>query len=260
MSALSGVTATTLRNGVLAGLLGSGRPLASVADTVLDGAINVAEQEVQSELSTRWKVITFKGDMGPDLLADPGTDTEWEGPYDWPGKLPGDGFPLFTTKVRPVQALLGMTLVYPGGTQRPIPVPKDWFRLDKLSGQALMAPNFFAAPFMASGLPTAILGLTGGRLPMSVLLNYSAGLTPAQLVQYPQIVRLVELRAAMRLLPQFSLMRNPNVLNSQSADGLSQSRASGYIYKDWEERVRAEVDAEKEALLALWDGPSFLVV
>ncbi len=259
MSDASGITAATLRAGLLSGLIGPGARFESISNGDLDGAILEAEAWVEQELSTRLQIKEFQSGMGVgpwDAAADP----EQEGPYVWPGSIPSDGFPRLRSKVRPLVELKGVTLSFPGGIQSPVAMPLSWFRVDHIPGEVLIAPSPMGAPFMFTGMAGPVIGLTGRQLPDAVLLNYTAGLGPAGLAKWPQVGRLVALRASIQVLPQLSLLANPEILTSLSADGLSQSRASGFVYKDLEDRLQAEADMVRDHLLGLWDGPDLMVL
>jgi hypothetical protein len=93
-----------------------------------------------------------------------------------------------------------------------------------------------------------------------VLLHYKAGLGADGIKRIPRIKRLVELRSAIRLLPSLSLIVNPTGVTSQSGDGLSESRASGFVFKDLEDRLQHEADEHLNAILDRWDGPQFMVL
>lgn len=255
----SGVTPASLRAGLLQGLIGPGATFASLLDGVLLDAIVEAESQVEHELSTRFDVTEFRGFMGPG--ASPAVDgVEFEGPYAWPGAQPGDRFPVWQTRIRPVIELKAVTVSFPGGLTSPVDLGLGWFRVDHLLGEVTLAPQGSAAPLYFQGLAAPFVGMGGHQIPSSVLLNYTAGLGPAGLKRYPKVNRLVGILASVQLLPQLSLLANPDILTSISADGLSQSRASGYVYKDLEDRLIREAEEVKSQILALWEGPSLSVL
>lgn len=264
MSEASGVTVASLASGLMRGLLGPGGPFVSLAadpDGSLDELITQAEKDVENELSTRLTVTSFAGYMGTDAPAAQAAGAELEGPYDWPPANPGDWFPRFKTRVRPVQALTAFNIILPGGIQTQIQLPLDWFRMDHLQGELMVSPSLTSAPLQAAGLMGPLmLGLADRQIPKSVLIGYTAGMSAADWAKYPKVKRLVALRAAILILPQLSLLEDPLGLTSQSADGLSESHSSGFIFKDMEERLQAEADKCKEALLDLWDGIQFMVM
>ena len=266
MSELTGITAASLRRGHLRGIIGPGARFENVPDLDLEieDSISKVEREVELELSTRCAVTTFKGVMtheAPASLEAELVPTEWEGPYAWPPRVPGDGLPRFALKARPVVSIDSLVLILPGGIQYPVTLPVDWVRLDHIQGELMLAPSLVSAPLQAAGYTgPLILGLTNRQLPMSVLISYKAGLGAIGLRQWPQVSRLIGLLSAIRILPMLSTLLNPDVLTSQSADGLSESRASGYAYKDLDERLQAGADKARESLLALWDGPGLMVL
>ena len=261
MSDSSGVTVPYLAKGLLRGLIGPGAPFASVDPDALDELITQAEKDVERELSTRLVVTSFQGYMGTGPAPAVDDVTENEGPYDWPPASPGDLFPRFKVRVRPAVQLTSFTIILPGGIQTEITLPLDWFRMDQLQGELMVSPSLTSAPMQAAGLMGPLmLGLADRQIPKSVLIGYQAGLGPDGLARYPKVKRLIALRAAILILPELSMLENPLGLTSQSADGLSESRGSGFVFKDMEERLQGEADKCKEALLDLWDGVPFLVM
>ena len=261
MSDASGVTPEYLAQGLLRGLLGPHGPFSHVLPEDLDELITQAETDVETELSTRLVVTSFTGYMGTDAPAAQAAGCELEGPYDWPPANPGDWFPRFRPRIRPVQALTGFQIILPGGIETVITLPLDWFRVDHAQGEFMVSPSLTSAPLQAAGLMGPLmLGLADNQIPKSVLLSYTAGMGPAEWTRYPKVKRLVALRAAILILPQLSFLENPLGLTSQSADGLSESHSSGFIYKDMEERLQAEADKIHDAILDQWDGPQFMVM
>lgn len=254
------LTPASLRSGILAGLLGPGAPLAAVDNTRLEALILETEAAVEDELSTRFTALTFRGCQ--DVSARPvlPEGEEVEGAYDWPARIPGNGFPVFMLKVRPVAEILRCQLRLPGGIGTPIDVPLTWFRLDALAGEATIAPNAIASPMLAAGLASPLVGLLGGRLPEAVLFDYKAGMDTKALARFPQVKRLVEMRTAILFFAEAALRLDPFMLTSMSADGLSQSRSSGFAFKDMEDRFRKEAEDLKASILALWEGPDFAVL
>lgn len=250
---VSGVTPQSLRGGLLFGLMSPGKPLAGVDDGVLLEAIEEAEAEVQQSLSTRFAVTEFQGWLGagtPPVSA----GVESEGPYEWPGSLPGDRFPAWNLRVRPIVEVLGVTVTFPGSFVAPVSLAMNWFRVDHLLGELTLAPQGNAAPLFYQGAGIPLVGIGGHQVPDSVLINYKAGLGEAGLKKYPTIKRLVALEACIKALPTMALMLNPTMLSSQSADGLSETRRSGYIFQDLEDRLRNEADTARAHILDLWEG------
>lgn len=254
----SGVTVETLKADLLYGLL-SRLPLLSAwpgLDGALDRAIKQAESFVAQELGTRWDVTQFRSYMG---AADPGAPVsgeEFEAPYDWPGYTPGDGYPRIRTRVRPLVAVTGLNLNLPGSIVAPYSIPLSWCRVDRSTHEIMIAPSAGTVPF---GLAQA-RWWTGLRIPEAALLEYTAGLGEAGLATYPQLARLASLHAALFFLPSAAIILNPSTLSSESADGLSQSRSNGYVFKDLEDRLRTEADALMLSFRHLWDGPGLTVL
>lgn len=266
------ITTATIRGGTLAALIGTGAKYAAfMSDTEIQEAIDEAISDVQLALSTRFDVTTFKPWFGPGPRPDdvdavgptPGPAAEaieYEPPYDWPARNPGDGWPRVLTRIRPVVEIMDSVVVFPGGSVNSAPLPSSWFRYD-FWGEVMIAPNNWSAPFFATGFQQVFLGQFQGRIPQSLGLNYRAGLTASDLkTRFNGISRLVQLRAEMRLMPKLALKMNPSLLTSQSADGLSQSRSSGYPFKDLEDRVKAEADGLEETFKRRLDGPELVVL
>jgi hypothetical protein len=257
-----GLDPSILREGILRGLLSAGAPHASFPDAELDIALSDAVRSVQQDLSTRFKVTTFRGHLGPEPLPplDPDGTEEVEGPYTWPSPLPGEGLLHLQTRVRPVVEVLGASLQLPGVVAGSVELPPSWFRVDGMAGELILTPTLGTAPLMAAGLPMTFPTLFPGRLPMSLLLTYRAGLGVSGLARWPRLRRLVLFRAAIQVLPALALELNPGLLTSMSADGLSQSRTSSYVFKDLEARLSEEAEALRTSFLDLWDGPALGVM
>lgn len=250
-----GLGPSILRQGLLRGLIGPGAPHESFPDDELAEALLDATSSVEQDLSTRFRVTTFRSHPGPGPAPAPRGADDVEAPYPWPSPLPGEGFIRLQTRVRPVIEVLGMQIVLPGAVGGRVEIPSSWFRLDSLAGEVVLMPSL-GGPALAFGLPLAFPALFASRLPQSLLLTYRAGLGAAGLARWPKLRRLVLLRAALQILPALAPLANPGFLTSLSADGLSQSRASGYAFKDLEERLSGEADALKGTFLDLWDGPA----
>jgi hypothetical protein len=91
-------------------------------------------------------------------------------------------------------------------------------------------------------------------------MKYRAGMDEQDWNRFPQINRLVALRAAIACLPTLALRINPTQVTSKSADGLSISRGSGYVFKDFEERLEKEAEAVQTQILDAWEGSSALSI
>jgi hypothetical protein len=254
------VTPSTLRTGLLAGFSAMPELASLIADdAALQRGINAAVSVVERELSTRFTVKRMRGWFGPGAKPVAATGEEYESCYNYQGRFPGDGYQRFVTRVRPVKEFLGGKIKLPGVTFAEADLPVSWFRFQEF-GEVMMTPAMFGAPFVSSGALQSLVGFSRGPLPMAVTLDYCAGLDDADLAQWPQLDRMVELIAADRMLPTFSTIMNPEAIASESADGLSQSRSSNFVYKDLHDYFEAEIKKEKDSLLALWDGPGLLVL
>ncbi len=255
MAGSSGVTPQYLRDGFLRGLLSA---IPSLADPSLDGqladAIAQGEAQVQRDLGTRFQVTHFLPQMDagtPPVLAD---GMEYEFPYTWPGRVPGDGFARLKVRVRPIVQVVSMNLYVPGALIPNFQVPANWLRVDRQTHEIMVAPTAGSAAYaLAFGQ-----GFMNWRLPATVQLEYLAGLDEAGLAQWPQIKRLVALRSMLLLMPTMSLWVNPGQFSSESADGLTQSRNSAYMFKDMEDRLEKEAEALINRILDVWEGPSVL--
>lgn len=252
----SGVTVRSLRDGLLAPLAAIPQ-LASFPDTSIHAHIIAAEAEVERLLGTRFGVTRF---LPYRDAAEPPAPIdelhEYEPLYDWPGRIPGDGFPRLKPRVRPIVEVVSLSLSLPGAIISEFVVPLNWLRVDRLRHELLVAPSGGQAAYaLAYGQ-----GMMNWRLPSTCRIEYRAGLDEAGLEQWPQIQRLVELKAVLKILPTASMWLNPTALASVSADGLSQSRNSGYVWKDMADQFQAEADALRDEVLNRWDGTFDLIV
>ena len=231
-----------------------------IADTdILQREIDAARAWVERDMSTRFSVTRMRGWFGPGLKPTAAEGEEYESAYDYPGRYPGDGYQRFVTRVRPIKQFLGGQIKLPGVTFAVADLPVDWFRFQEF-GELMMAPAMFGAPFVSSAALQSLVGFSRGRLPQAVILDYKAGLDDDDLKRFPQLDRMVELKAMDRMLVTLSTIMNPEAIANESADGLSQSRSSNFVYKDLAERLEAELKKERDSLCAVWDGPDLLVL
>lgn len=249
----SGVTAQSLRDGFLRALISSYPVLAdSSLDAQLVDGIEETEAMVARELGTRFGVVHFRPNRGAGEPAALPAGEEYEYPMQWPGRIPGDGFPRLRPRVRPIVEVVDLTLELPGALIKKYTIPTDWLRVDRQSNEILVAPTGGTAMYaLAYGQ-----GMMNWRLPATAQLEYRAGLDEAGMSRWPQIRRLVAVRAMLILMPTLSLWINPGMLSSESADGLSQSRGSGYVFKDMEDRLGKEAETLLNRILDVWEGPS----
>ncbi|HWQ09560.1 MAG TPA: hypothetical protein VN436_10645, partial [Holophaga sp.] len=189
------------------------------------------------------------------------TGTETEAPYPWPGTIPGDGFIRIRPRIRPIVSVQSMSLKVPGSLIAAYEVPLSWLQVDRRYQEIIIAP---VSGTSILGSLLGGIGLGGGlfpnRMPNVVHLAYQAGLGDEGLKTWPQVKRLAEMRAVLRLLDNWALVVNPTAITSQSADGISQSRASGFVWKDVAERLENEADATRDRILSVWDGPMLAVL
>jgi hypothetical protein len=259
-----------VRTRVLPTLLGPGAPYATkIPLGEIQDAVERAKWSVQQRLSTRFTATEVKGWMGPgrrpesDLTPpEPIGDwvpTEYEDPYSWPSMVPGDGFLRFKPRLRPILEFHGGQLLLPGTSEAPVELLASWFRVET-NGELVLMPSYGASALILPNLPFGIFNFLNQRIPHGVLLNYRAGMTETDWIKNPTITRLIGLYAGIETLPVLSFHINPGAVTSHSADGLSESFASGYIFKDVEERLKTEAEALEMKILDGWDGPSALVI
>ena len=251
----SGVTPQTLRDGFLRGMLAAIPALADPSlDPQLADAIAFAESMVAKELGTRFGVTHFIPMRDAGAQSPPGAGNEYEYPMTWPGRIPGDGFPRFKPRVRPIVDIVGLTLDLPGALIAQFTVPVEWLRVDRQTNEVIVAPTGGTAAYaLAYGQ-----GFMNWRLPATLKLEYHAGLDEVAMQSWPQIKRLVALRAMLELMPTMSMWVNPGQFSSENADGLTQSRGSGYVFKDTEERLGKEAETLLNRILDVWEGPSMI--
>jgi hypothetical protein len=259
-----------VRSTVLAPLIGAGARYAAVIDdTSLAAFVEEASAAVQQRLSTRFAPTEFTGWDGagprpagtPATVGPPATEAvEIEGPYLWPSLSPSSGFLEFRVRIRPLLELKGGTLRLPGAPAPGVDLHPEWFRIDPYFGTLTLMPNFGGASLVMPNLPFGLFNWMRQRIPDGVIFNYRAGMTEDDWRLYPQIRRLVALRAAVITLPALAQRINPTQVTSKSADGLSISRASGYVFKDLEERLSKEADEIQTQVLDAWEGTSAISI
>jgi hypothetical protein len=224
----------------------------------LADAIAEAQWKVARDLGTRFAVTKFVPQFDPNLdtaPTDPTYPAEFEPYYQWPGVLPGDGFPRIKPRIRPLQQVISLILTVPGTIISQFTFDQSWLRCDRKSNEIVIAPTGSNAIY---ALAYAMGGLAW-RTPQTAALTYCAGLDPAS-QDWPKVNRLTAMRATIALLPMLSGWLNPTALASQSADGISQSRKSGYIFADWAEKLEKECELLTNEILAAWDGPGLVVL
>lgn len=261
------VDAGYLETHILPTLIGSGARYCGLFDPLLlQSFVDEAVAEVQQRLSTRFTPTRFTGWLGPGPRPVPATPapgdepSEVEPPYQWPNISPSAGFLTWRLRVRPVIELVGGSLRLPGSFNPGVQLQPDWFRVNSGTSEITLMPSYGAAALVMPNLPFGLFNWMQQRIPEAVLFDYRAGMQDDDWIRYPQVNRLVGLRAGVRLLPALSMRVNPTGLTSQSADGLSQSRSSGYAFKDLEERLKSEADEIQSQILDAWDGTSALAV
>lgn len=227
-------------------------------EIVMTEAIEEAEWNVRRDISTRFDVTHFVPDLSANAQTDldqTGGPQEYESLYQWPGVGPGDGFPRIKPKIRPIQRIVSLKLNMPGTIISNFEFPLDWLRVDRKAHEIVIAPTGGNAVY---ALAHAMGGL-GWRTPQTAALDYYAGM-PTGSDDWPQLKRLVAIRATLQLLPILSGWLNPTALSSISADGLTQSRKSGFIFADWADKLDKDAENMTNDLLAAWDGPGLFVL
>jgi hypothetical protein len=263
------VTPTSLRAAILKGLqvmaaLSSDAVSTAINafladDAQLQAAIDASAAEVEQTLSTRFTPTRMRGWFGPGAFPTAASGEEWESSFDYPGRYPGNGFQVWDARVRPIKSVNAGSILLPGVTMEQAVLDVTWFRYQSF-GEILMAPSLFGAPFVSSGAIQSLLGFARGRIPQAIAMDYVAGCDDTDLARWPQLNRMVELKAVVRLLPALAGMMNPEGFTSVNADGLSQSRGNGYVFQDWEKRMTDEIDAKRDEMFRLWDGPGLVVL
>lgn len=254
----SGVTVDSIKKGFLGAIIARfPSVMATFPDESIEEAIAEAEALVARELSTRFGVTQFIPERSASELPALDEGSEYEAPHQWPGRVPGDGFPVLTMRVRPVVEVQAMTLDLPGAIISQFEIPSEWLRVDRATSGVLVAPcGGHAAYALAYGQ-----GMMNWRLPMTTWVKYRAGLSAADLAgKWAPVRRLVAVHAFLTLAPTLSMWMNPGNFSSESADGLSQSRSTGYVFKDMEERLGKEAEDLKRRILDMWDGPGLIVL
>jgi hypothetical protein len=224
----------------------------------LADAIAEASAIVQHDLSTRFSVTQFVPQVDTGVAApldQTGGPAEYEPYYQWPGVLPGDGFPVLRARIRPIQQIVSLTLTVPGTIISQFTFDNSWLRTDRLSSTIMISPTGSNAIY---ALAYAMGGL-GWRTMQSAALTYIAGMEPTH-SDWPRVNRVVAMRSVLALMPMLSAWLNPTALSSQSADGVSQSRKSGYVFADWTEKLEKDAETLTNDLIGDWDGPNLLVL
>jgi hypothetical protein len=265
------VDAAYVRDTVLAPLIGRGaRYENAVTLTTIEEFVAEAKLATEQRLSTRFTPTEFsgwdgKGSRPSPTAADPTAvpavlPAEVEPAYMWPAISPGLGFLNFRLRMRPILEFYGGTLRLPGAPAPGVDLLPDWFRVESYTSELTLMPNFGGAALVMPNLPFGLFNWMKQRIPDGVLFKYRAGMDDQEWNRFPQVNRLVALRAAIACLPTLALRINPTQVTSKSADGLSLSRASGYVFKDFEERLDKEAEAVQTQILDAWEGSSALSI
>ena len=261
------VDADYVRAQILPTLIGkSGRYFEVIGPDMVQDCVDSAVAEVEQRLSTRVRPTHFIGNLGPDpspvpdLPTDPAVEpTEYEGPYDWPNMSASAGYLTWRLNVRPIIQVVAGHLVLPGTFTPGIEIKGSWMRVHP-TGDIELMPQYGSAALVLPNMPFGLFNWMQQRIPEAMMWEYHAGLRESDWRRYPWINRLIGIRAALKLLPVLSMKINPSGVTSQSADGLSISRKSGYVFADIEDRLAKEADALQSQVLDAWDGTTSLMV
>jgi hypothetical protein len=265
------VDAAYVRDTVLAPLIGRGARYEGVlSSTVVEEFVAEAKLATEQRLSTRFVPTDFSGwdgqgsrpgpTAGDATAVPPILPAEVEPAYMWPAISPGLGFLSFRLRMRPVLEFYGGYLRLPGAPAPGVDLLPRWFRVESYTAEITLMPDFGGASLVMPNLPFGLFNWMKQRIPDGVLMKYRAGMDEQDWNRFPQINRLVALRAAIACLPTLALRINPTQVTSKSADGLSISRGSGYVFKDFEERLEKEADAVQTQILDAWEGSSALSI
>lgn len=255
----SGVTAKSLLITYLGGLVSRLPQLLEPAyQSVLTDAISEAEWNVARDISVRFDVTHFVPDLNANAqveLDQTNGPQEYEPFYQWPGVLPGDGFPRLKTHIRPINRIVSLSLYVPGTIITHFTFDNSWLRVDRKSNEIVIAPTggnaVYALAYAQGGM--------GWRTPQSCAIDYYAGMPPNS-DDWVQVRRLISIRATLQLLPILSGWLNPTAISSMSADGISQTRKSGFIFEDWAAKLEKDAEDMTNDLLNAWDGPGLMVL
>jgi hypothetical protein len=125
-----------------------------LADAIAEGQL-----QVERALGTRFAVTQFipQFDSGADPVPDQTNGpAEYEPYYQWPGALPGDGFPRIKTRIRPLQSVVSLMLTVPGTLISQFTFENSWLRCDRKSSEIVIAPTggnaIYALAYAMGGL------------------------------------------------------------------------------------------------------------
>jgi hypothetical protein len=268
------VDADYVRARILPTLIGlTGKYPNVISREEIQACVEEEKAKTQEDLSTRFEITEFRGWMGPgarpeDVAAvppdpphDPGHYAiEYEGPYMWPSMSPGSGYLEFRFNYRPIHQIYKGNLVLPGTTTPGIDIISEWFRTDSIGGTGTLMPRYGMSALILPNLPFGLFQFMKTRIPESILFNYEAGMGAKEWRMFPYVNRLVALRAALPLLRTLSFRINPGGLTSESADGLSISRKSGFVFEDMWKQMNDEAEGLKMKVIDHWDGTSEMAI
>jgi hypothetical protein len=268
------VDADYVRARILPTLIGpTGKYPNVISRDEIQALVDEEKAKTQEELSTRFEITEFRGWMGPgvrpdDVLAVPPTPPddpghyaiEYEGPYMWPSMSPGSGYLEFRLNYRPIHQIYKGQLVLPGTTAPGIDIISEWMRTNSIQGTGTLMPRYGMSALILPNLPFGLFQFMKTRIPDAINFNYEAGMGVKEWRMFPFVNRLVALKAAIPLLRTLSLRINPGGLTSQSADGLSISRKSGYVFEEIHKAMSSEAEELKMKVIDHWDGTSEMTI
>ena len=189
-----------------------------VSDDYIWEKIQAAESRVKGVLGVPLSVTRFFAQQPSEdqIAALNGMPWEVEPGYDYKGSdWYDDKWGWVQINQKPVTAVWSLKILYPTLQSTVVDVPQEWIRLDGKYGSLQIlptGPNYS----MALGVPFMQFIGSGRTLPLTVKVEYDAGITAAQYPELPDIIK----KMAVTLILEDSFLPNSG---SISADGLSQS-------------------------------------
>lgn len=194
-----------------------------ISDEYLWSKLQAAEASIAGMLGVPLQPTRyFSGQPTDEQIATLPAGMPWEvdAPYDYdPANFQGDRWGFFLTRHRPVISVVGVKFVYPSPTHTVLNVPSDWIRVDRKYGRVQFVPT--SSPFLSPIGGLVMNNMASGRmLPQAIELEYTAGLTAAEIrSKYADLLDVVQKQAVTKIIEDSF----PAASGSVSADGLSQS-------------------------------------
>jgi hypothetical protein len=253
----SGITAAELLEeelyGVLVQAAGEDHPLGL---PWAYGKLRAAEDYYADRLQLQIGVQRIVSDAKGRNL-DPDTYDIDEPAYDWTADMfAGDRWGEFYLNHRPVVDVSRFVVSYPGMSLAQSVIPRSWVQLNREEAKVELVPGRGGDDgLIAYQLRPILTGLHGGsRLPNSIFVDYTAGITPQELRRrHNHLLQAIKARA---LLIGFSALTNARTggLGSQSlsVDGLSRNENyHGGKYGPYSGAIEQLLQTEKD-LVDAW--------